>query len=61
MQFGNKPAWGTYTKCLFAPQPARKTPFMKLYLFFVLFDLIVLLMYPIAYVIHRLRQMKGVK
>jgi NADH:ubiquinone oxidoreductase subunit 3 (subunit A) len=34
---------------------------MKLSLFFVLFDLLILLAYPIAFVIHRLRKMKGVK
>ena len=34
---------------------------MKLSLFFILFDIFILLTYPIAYVIHRLRRMKGVK
>jgi NADH:ubiquinone oxidoreductase subunit 3 (subunit A) len=34
---------------------------MKLSIFFALFDVIVILAYPIAYVIHRLRRMKGVK
>lgn len=34
---------------------------MKLSLFFILFDILVILAYPIAYVIHRLRKMKGVK
>lgn len=34
---------------------------MKLSLFFVLFDVLVLLAYPIVYVFHRLRKMKGVK
>jgi hypothetical protein len=34
---------------------------MKLSLFFALFDLLILLAYPIAFVIHRLRKMKGVK
>ena len=34
---------------------------MKLSLFFALFDLIIILAYPIAYVIHRSRKMKGVK
>ncbi len=34
---------------------------MKLSLFFMLFDVIVILAYPIAYVIHRIRKMKGVK
>jgi len=34
---------------------------MKLQLFFALFDILILLAYPIAYVIHRLRRMKGVK
>lgn len=34
---------------------------MKLSLFFALFDLIIILAYPIAYVIHRFRKMKGVK
>ncbi len=34
---------------------------MKLSLFFVLFDLLILLAYPIAFVLHRLRKMKGVK
>ena len=34
---------------------------MKLSLFFVLFDLLVILAYPIAFVIYRIRRMKGVK
>ena len=34
---------------------------MKLSLFFMLFDVIVILAYPIAYVIHRIRKVKGVK
>lgn len=34
---------------------------MKLSLFFALFDILILLAYPIAYVIHRFRRMKGVK
>ncbi len=34
---------------------------MKLKLFFMLFDMIILLSYPIAYVFHRLKRMKGVK
>ncbi|NWF63896.1 MAG: hypothetical protein HXY38_06275 [Chloroflexi bacterium] len=34
---------------------------MKLSLFFILFDLLILLAYPIVYVIHRLRRMKGIK
>jgi NADH:ubiquinone oxidoreductase subunit 3 (subunit A) len=34
---------------------------MKLSLFFILFDLIVILAYPIAYIFHRLRRLKGVK
>lgn len=34
---------------------------MKLWIFFALFDILILLSYPIAYIIHRLRKMKGVK
>jgi len=34
---------------------------MKLSLFFMLFDILVILAYPIAYIFHRLRRMKGVK
>ena len=34
---------------------------MKLSLFFILFDLIVILAYPIAYIFHRFRRLKGVK
>jgi hypothetical protein len=34
---------------------------MKLYLFFVLIDLLILLAYPIVYIIHRVRRMMGVK
>lgn len=34
---------------------------MKLYLFFALIDLLILLAYPIAYVIYRIRRMMGVK
>ena len=34
---------------------------MKLSLFFALFDLLIILAYPVAYVIHRIRKMKGVK
>lgn len=34
---------------------------MKLQIFFILFDVIVILAYPVAFVIHRLRRMKGVK
>lgn len=34
---------------------------MKLKLFFALFDVIILLSYPIAYIYYRLKRMKGVK
>ena len=34
---------------------------MKLYLFFVAIDLMILLAYPIAYVVHHVRKMIGVK
>ena len=34
---------------------------MKLSLFFILFDVLIVLAYPIAYVINRIRRMKGVK
>jgi hypothetical protein len=34
---------------------------MKLRLFFMLFDVLILMAYPIAYLVHRLRKMKGVK
>jgi NADH:ubiquinone oxidoreductase subunit 3 (subunit A) len=34
---------------------------MKLYLLFVVIDLLVLLAYPIAYIIHRARKLRGVK
>jgi len=34
---------------------------MKLYLFFVVFDLLVLLAYPIAYIVHRVRKLLGAK
>jgi NADH:ubiquinone oxidoreductase subunit 3 (subunit A) len=34
---------------------------MKLRLFFMLFDILILMAYPIAYVLNRLRRMKGVK
>lgn len=34
---------------------------MKLKLFFALFDILILLSYPIAYIFHRLKRMKGVK
>ncbi len=34
---------------------------MKLKLFFALFDVLILLSYPIVYVFYRLKRMKGVK
>jgi len=34
---------------------------MKLKLFFALFDMLILLSYPIAYIFYRLKRMKGVK
>lgn len=34
---------------------------MKLKFFFALFDMIILLSYPIAYIYYRLKRMKGVK
>jgi hypothetical protein len=34
---------------------------MKLYIFFVIIDTLILLAYPIAYVIHRIRKAMGVK
>jgi NADH:ubiquinone oxidoreductase subunit 3 (subunit A) len=34
---------------------------MKLQFFFILFDVLVILAYPIAFIVHRLRRMKGVK
>lgn len=38
-----------------------RQPEMKLYLFFALFDLLILLAYPIVYIVHRIRKMMGVK
>jgi hypothetical protein len=32
---------------------------MKLYLLFALIDLLVLLIYPIAYIMHRMRKLMG--
>ncbi len=34
---------------------------MKLYLLFAVIDLLVLLMYPIAYLVHRVRKLMGSK
>jgi hypothetical protein len=34
---------------------------MKLYLFFVVIDLIILLAYPFVFVFYRIRKMMGVK
>ncbi len=34
---------------------------MKLYLFFVLIDLLILLAYPVVYIVHHIRRMMGVK
>lgn len=34
---------------------------MKLYLLFAAIDLLILLMYPIAYIVYRLRKMTGGK
>lgn len=34
---------------------------MKLYLLFAAIDIMILLAYPIVYVIYRIRKMKGVK
>ena len=34
---------------------------MKLYLLFAVIDIMILLAYPIVYVIHRIRKMMGVK
>jgi hypothetical protein len=34
---------------------------MKLYLFFAVFDLLILLAYPIAYIAHRIRKLLGEK
>jgi hypothetical protein len=34
---------------------------MKLNLFFVAIDLLILLLYPIAYIIHNVRKMMGLK
>lgn len=34
---------------------------MKLYLFFMLIDLLILLAYPVVYIIHHIRRMMGVK
>ena len=34
---------------------------MKLYLFFALIDLLILLAYPIVFIVQRIRRMMGVK
>ena len=34
---------------------------MKLYLFFALIDLLILLAYPIVFIVQRIRSMMGVK
>jgi hypothetical protein len=34
---------------------------MKLYLIFAAIDLLILLTYPIVYIIHRVRKLKGIK
>jgi hypothetical protein len=34
---------------------------MKLYLFFVLIDLLILLAYPVVYIVYHIRRMMGVK
>jgi hypothetical protein len=34
---------------------------MKLYFFFALIDLIILLVYPIAYIVHRAQKLIGAK
>lgn len=34
---------------------------MKLYLFFVLIDLLILLAYPVVYIVYHVRRMMGVK
>jgi hypothetical protein len=34
---------------------------MKLYLLFAIIDALILLAYPIVYIIHRVRRMMGVK
>jgi hypothetical protein len=34
---------------------------MKLYLFFALIDALILLAYPVVYLIHRIRKLMGVK
>lgn len=34
---------------------------MKLYFFFVIIDIIILMIYPIVYIIYRIRKMMGVK
>ena len=34
---------------------------MKLYLIFALFDVLILLAYPIVYILYRIRKMMGVK
>lgn len=34
---------------------------MKLYLFFMLIDLLILLAYPVVYIVHHIRRMMGVK
>lgn len=34
---------------------------MKLYLFFVAFDLLILLAYPIVYIVNRIRKLLGAK
>jgi hypothetical protein len=34
---------------------------MKLYLFFAIIDILILLAYPIVFVIHYIRKMMGVK
>ncbi len=34
---------------------------MKLYLLFAIIDILILLAYPIVYIIHRVRRLMGVK
>jgi hypothetical protein len=34
---------------------------MKLYFFFAVIDLIILLIYPIAYIVHRVQKLMGTK
>ena len=60
--FARLPAW--WFRVLIIPTPRcvkGEEEEMKLYLFFILFDLLILLMYPILFVVSKIRKYKGFK